>query len=296
MLAVPRAVRTPLVLVALLLVRGTSAAQVVGTTTTSFTLHSAILKEDRAFQIYVPAESGPTSKAIYVLDGQAQFTTVVRALKELGRPQHIVIGIGNIWSRDRDYTPTRVSASALVDGASEGGENLVAHLQAVAAASGGGENFIAHLQKELIPYVDSHYAVGSRRILVGHSFGGLLGVSILLNHPGIFNDFVLIDPSLWWDNGYLVQESKARLGPSLAQTALFLAIATSKNKDRDDIDAVRADTTQNTALIRPSVLWLDQLRASPRNGIDLAWRYYKDQEHMAVFQPAVKDGLAFVLR
>ena len=87
MLAVPRAVRTSLVLLALLLVRGTSAAQVVGTTT-SFTLHSAILKEDRALQIYVPAESAPTSRAIYVLDGQAQFTTVVRALKELGRSQH----------------------------------------------------------------------------------------------------------------------------------------------------------------------------------------------------------------
>jgi hypothetical protein len=41
---------------------------------------------------------------------------------------------------------------------------------------------------------------------------------------------------------------------------------------------------------------LDQFKAHPGNGIDVGWRYYKDQEHTTVFLPAVKDGLAFVLK
>ena len=52
----------------------------------------------------------------------------------------------------------------------------------------------------------------------------------------------------------------------------------------------------NTALIRPSVLLLDQFRAHPGNGIDFGSRCCKDHEHMTVFLPAVKDGLAFVLK
>jgi predicted alpha/beta superfamily hydrolase len=251
--------------------------------TTSFTLRSAILNEDRAFQIYIPPEPGAGTKAIYVLDGQAQFKTVVDALSALGENRHLVIGVGNIWLRDRDYTPTRVSPSASVDAAA-------------AAVSGGGERFFAHLANELLPYVDSRYPVGSSRILIGHSLGGLLAVNILLNHPGVFSRFIVIDPSMWWDNGRLVMEANSRLRRSFAPTALFLAIANAKNKDRNDIDAVRSDTTANTALIRPSVLLLDQLKAHPGNGIDCGWRYYKNHEHMSVFLPAVKDGLAFVLK
>jgi predicted alpha/beta superfamily hydrolase len=251
--------------------------------TTAFTLHSAILNEDRAFQIYIPQEPGPETKAIYVLDGQAQFKTVLDALSALGENRHLVIGVGNIWLRDRDYTPTRVSPSASVDAAA-------------AAVSGGGARFFAHLANELLPYVDSRYPVGSSRILIGHSLGGLMAVDILLNHPGVFGRFIVIDPSMWWDNGRLVTAATSRLGRSFAPTALFLAIASSKNKDRDDIDAVRSDTTENTALIRPSVLLLDQFKAHPKNGIEFGWRYYKDLEHMTVFPPAVRDGLAFVLK
>ncbi len=258
------------------------AGQATGRTT-SFTLHSAILNEDRAFQIYIPPEPGPGAKAIYVLDGQVQFNTVVDALTALGENRHLVIGIGNIWLRDRDYTPTRVPPSMFVDAAG-------------AAVSGGGERFFAHLSGELLPYIDSRYPAASSRILIGHSLGGLLAVNVLLNHPGVFDRFIVIDPSMWWDNGRLVTEAPLGLRRSFAPTALFLAIANSKNKDRNDIDAVRSDTTENTALIRPSVLLLDQFKAHQGNGIAVRWQYYKDQEHATVFLPAVKDGLAFVLK
>jgi predicted alpha/beta superfamily hydrolase len=282
MLASPFGLVRSLALTCLLASAASVAAQPAGNTT-SFTLRSAILNEDRAFQVFVPVDPAPKAAVIYVLDGQAQFTAVVDALTALGQRQHVVIGIGNIWSRDRDYTPTRVSASAFVDAAA-------------AAVSGGGETFVAHLQKELIPYVESHYPVGSSRVLIGHSLGGLLGLSILLNHPGMFAKFVIIDPSVWWDAGRLVNESRERLREPFARTTLFLAIANSANRDFADVDAVRADMTRRAVLIRPSVLLLDQFKTQPTNGIALHWRYYEDRDHMTVFPPAVRDGLAFVLK
>ena len=68
------------------------------------------------------------------MDGQAQFVNVTNALKQQGLNQKIIVGIGNIWLRDRDYTPTHVNASPFID-------------SMAAAVSGGGKNFVAHLEK-----------------------------------------------------------------------------------------------------------------------------------------------------
>lgn len=249
-----------------------------------FTIQSAILREERTFEIYVPARPEPQTRLIYVLDGQAQFVTVVHALEKLGDTRHVVVGIGNIWLRDRDYTPTKVPASAFVNGAA-------------AAASGGGRGFLAHLEKEAFPQIEARYGKARPRVLVGHSLGGLWAVDVLLTNPALFDGYVLIDPSLWWDNARLVAAAQDRLKQGFPPVDVFLAIANSRNNDRADVDAVRADLTENSALIRPSVLLSDELKASAAaNGITFGCSYYKDLDHMSVFAPAVKDGLDFVLR
>ena len=73
-------------------------------------------------------------------------------------------------------------------------------------------------------------------------------------------------------------------------------MANTRNKDKGNIEAIRNDTTQNTGLIRPSLLLLDYLKASSKNKIKMDWKYYKDYDHMTVFQPAVNDGLIFLLK
>jgi predicted alpha/beta superfamily hydrolase len=206
----------------------------------------------------------------------------VNALADLGRPQTIVVGLGNIWLRDRDYTPTRVGPSSFVDAAA-------------AAASGGGGRFIAHLEKELIPYISSNYPAGPSRTLIGHSLGGLIALEILLKHPRLFNRFVVIDPSMWWDGAALLTQSADLLKEQVGDKRLFIGIGAAKSRGRADLDAVRNDTSDDSALIRPTVLFVDAVKAAPERGIRLAWKYYPSQDHMSVFQPAVLDGLRFVV-
>jgi predicted alpha/beta superfamily hydrolase len=249
---------------------------------TSFTLRSTILNEERSFEVHVPSGRGPFD-TVYVLDGQAHFANVVDTLARVGRPETIVVGLGNIWLRDRDYTPTQVAPSAFVT-------------PAAAKASGGGKRFIEHVRQELIPYIDAHYPANASRTLIGHSLGGLIAVEILLKHPRLFQRFVVIDPSLWWDDAALLQQSRDLLRNQSKGTRMFVAIAAAKNRDRVDVDAVRRDTTDNTALIRPSVLWLDSLTETSGHGMHLAWKYYNDQDHMSVVQTAIPDGLRFVSR
>jgi uncharacterized protein len=248
----------------------------------SFTLHSAILKEDRFFEIYVPPSSNK-SEVIYVLDGQVLFSSVLNILKNNELNNKIVVGIGNISMRDRDYTPTKIQSSSFVN-------------SAAAKISGGGENFIAHLEKELIPYINEHYPAGNSRVLIGHSLGGLITVNILLKHTDLFSKYAAIDPSMWWDEGKLLNESRALLKKSFPKISLFLAIANTHNKDKPDIEAIKKDTTVSTALIRPSAVLLDYLKQAGTNNLTYTSRYYKDAEHMNVFEPAANDALRFLLQ
>ena len=149
-----------------------------------------------------------------------------------------------------------------------------------AAVSGGGQKFISHLEKELIPYINSHYQTDTSRVLIGHSLGGLIAMDIMLNHPGLFCKYIIIDPSMWWDDSKLLKQSETLLPKISQQLFLFLAIA----------------NTAENALIRPSISLLDYLKTHPKSNIQLDWKFYKDHDHMSVFQPAVNDGLKFVIK
>jgi predicted alpha/beta superfamily hydrolase len=126
------------------------------------TIHSAILNEDRFIWVHVPDKTPVVSRfpVIYLLDGQILFDEFINILnlisKESGKNlanEMVVVGIGNIWQRYRDYSPTHISFSPWVDSHS-------------AATSGGGEKFIAFLQDELFPYIHAKYPDSSLRILM----------------------------------------------------------------------------------------------------------------------------------
>jgi hypothetical protein len=52
----------------------------------------------------------------------------------------------------------------------------------------------------------------------------------------------------------------------------------------------------HTALIRPSVLLLNYLKQAETNSLNYGWKYYKDADHMNVFEPAANDALRFLLQ
>jgi uncharacterized protein len=117
----------------------------------------------------------------------------------------------------------------------------------------------------------------------------------LLKHTDLFSKYAAIDPSMWWDEGKLLSESRTLLKKSFPKISLFVGIANTHNKDKPDIEAIKKDTTVHTALIRPSAILLDYLRQTRTNNLTYSWKYYKDVEHMNVFEPAANDALRFLL-
>lgn len=256
-------------------------------------VHSAILKEQRYIWIHVPkSASANLSKrypVIYLLDGEIHFNEVISILNRLSKEtgknianEMIVVGIGNIWQRYRDYSPSAISSSPWVD-------------EHTAKTTGGNEKFIAFLEKELFPHIKATYPVSPSRILIGHSMGGLAVMNILLKHTGMFDYYAAIDPSMWWDELKLLQESKEILvKKSFEEKSLFLAIANTMGK-KMDMATIRKDTSPTTALIRPSFTLADFITANKQNKLRFEWKFYKDFDHMSVPPTALYDALKYFL-
>jgi len=257
-------------------------------------VYSNILKEKRKIWVHVPDDSSPDGifakqrfPVVYVLDGDGNFQSITAMVQQLGGgsgntafPQMIVVGIPNT-DRTRDLTPTHDAASPVPDSMS-------------AAHSGGGENFISFIQKELIPHIDSVYPAAPYRILIGHSLGGLIVMHTLINHTNLFNSYVAIDPSMWWDNQKLLQQSKTALDKNKFEgRTLFLAVANTMAKGMDTVQ-VKTDTNRMSLHIR-SILQLGHyLNADNKNDLTFNWKYYPDYDHGSVPLVAGYDALRFI--
>ncbi|SEW39353.1 alpha/beta hydrolase [Chitinophaga arvensicola] len=177
-------------------------------------LPSAVLNETRTLNVYLPDNyQQATSRkypVIYLLDGSGnedfihvagviQFLTMIEQI-----PPVILVGIANV-DRKRDFTfPTTVKKDK---------EDF--------PTTGGSANFIRFIDTELQPYVRNHFRTNDTSTLIGQSLGGLLATEILLKHPAMFNNYVIVSPSLWWDHESLL---KNKINEPVASTRVFLTV------------------------------------------------------------------------
>ncbi|MFC5409743.1 alpha/beta hydrolase [Larkinella bovis] len=161
---------------------------------------STRLGEKRILNLYLPDDYQQNKTArypvIYLLDGSAnedfvhivglvQFCQMIQIL-----PKSIVVGIANV-DRKRDFTfPTTIAED-----------------KANYPTTGGSARFMAFLEKELQPFIQKKYRTNGSRTLIGQSLGGLLATEILLKKPDLFTTYLIVSPSLWWDNESLLAKA-----------------------------------------------------------------------------------------
>lgn len=257
-------------------------------------VYSNILNEQRKIWVYVPDENntGSFSKqkypVVYLLDGDAHFYSVVGMIQQLSSvngnticPKMIVVGIPNT-DRTRDLTPSHVDVDPpYMDSAGS-------------KTSGGGEHFISFIEKELMPHIDSLYPTAPYKMLIGHSFGGLTVMNTLIYHPHLFNSYVAIDPSMWWDKQKLLKEAKQDLASKKYDgISLFLGIANTMEKGMDTLH-VKKDTSGITKHIRSILALSSYLNADKKNGLRFNYKYYKDDNHGSVPLITEYDALHFI--
>lgn len=194
------------------------------------TIHSAILAQERVLNVYLPdgysPDSAMTYPVIYVLDGSAnedfphiaglaQFMNMYALL-----PKSIVVGIANV-DRRHDFTHITRSDSDKV----------------FVPFSGGSAGFMDFLGKELQPFVDAHYRTSGVRTIIGQSLGGLLATEVLFKHPHLFDDYIIVSPSVWWDSGSLAATAEAwAVDNGKLPKRVFLAMASNDDWSQAQVD------------------------------------------------------------
>lgn len=168
-------------------------------------IQSNELNEKRILNIYLPEGYNPKDSirypVIYLLDGSADedFIHIVglvqfNSFEWVNQvPKSIVVGIATV-ERRRDFTfPTNVTEDKSAN-----------------PTSGHSNRFISFIEKELQPYIQEKYMTSSSKTIIGQSLGGLLATEILFKKPELFNKYIIVSPSLWWDNGSLLNQPLAR--------------------------------------------------------------------------------------
>jgi len=252
-------------------------------------IHSDILDETRTIWVHVPGDDGDAESSqvkypvIYLLDGPGHFHTVTGMIKQMSGnmlcPEMIIVGIANT-DRTRDMTPTPADI-ALGD-------------SSLARNSGGGNNFLDFIEQELIPYIDKKYPAASYKTYVGHSFGGIAVLHALFEQPQLFNNYIAIDPSLWWDDQVLLPIADSVLSNGNYEgRSLYVAIANTM-EEGSDIKEIHKDTSKNSVHIRSILQFVKFTEEKTDNGLQFDWKYYDDDDHGSVTQIAEYDALRFM--
>ena len=245
-------------------------------------IHSTILDENRILNIYLPdgyKENDSLSyPVIYLLDGAADedFIHVVGLVQYYtfpwieAIPQSIVVGLANT-DRRRDFTYPSTFKSD----------------KELSPTSGHSEKFISFLEKELQPYIRNTFRTTSSRTLIGQSLGGLLATEILFKKPTLFDKYLIISPSLWWDDASLLNLKPEILDASF-QHPIDIYIGVGK-------EGLGLGEKPHVMEVDANVL-ADMIRNAGNKNVRVYFDYLPDKDHATIGHQAVSNGLQFLFK
>lgn len=200
--------------------------------------------------------------SIYVLDGEENFDFVANKCKEISGQYSVanvlVVSIGYGKDRSIDYTPTKVSSE-----------------------TGGGAEFLNFIETQLIPRIEQNFSADttrSSRVILGHSYGGLFGAFALAVNNSLFGNYLLLSPSIWFDNEIsLLMEKQNRINIKKRHQLVFLGIGELENAGR-----MQAPFEAFYQILRDNY-----------SDISLSKNREKDLDHMGSKNPNIIKGLNY---
>ncbi|MEO7046891.1 MAG: alpha/beta hydrolase-fold protein [Ferruginibacter sp.] len=240
-------------------------------------IHSTELAENRILNIYLPEgyNKNDTVKypVVYLLDGSADedFIHVVGLYQFytfpwISRvPKSIVVGIASV-DRRRDFTyPTTIEAD-----------------KKRYPNTGQSEKFINFIQSELQPYIEKKYKTIPLRTIIGQSLGGLLATEILLKKPELFNQYIIISPSIWWDNGSILKLSSSILSKNfMRKTDIYIGVG--KEGLVPGINSRLMEVDAN--------LLAEKIKSTKSKSITVYFDYLPDEDHATISHQAISNAL-----
>lgn len=196
----------------------------------------------RSYDLYIrkPADFDKNKDkkypVLYLLDGQWDFklldSVVGGLVHDKQMPDIVVVGI-TYSGDDADYDALRARDYTPTPGDLEG--------------SGDGPKFLGFIKTELIPFVERNYRGDpTRRILGGHSFGGLFTLYAMFTEPSLFWGYLAGSPDITWDNDFLVkQEADFATKHKNLPVRLFMGVGGAEQLVTPGVGFVRTFSARN---------------------------------------------------
>lgn len=255
-------------------------------------LHSTLLKRDYQLFVALPESYAGSQRrypVLFLADAGYAFPLVrsiaQRLARHAGMEDVIVVGLSYAkgdtpsYSRRRDYTPSAPR-----------GQTYASDMAGRAPAFGEAAAYGDFIAAEVFPLVAARYRADMRRkAFVGHSYGSLLGLQILLSRPGTFEHYILGSPSLWFDRGVLFarEQAYAKAGRDLPASVYFgiggretLAPGKRRSRSEEEADMV-ADLKEFDAA----------LKSRRYRGLHTQVEVFPGEDHASVFPLVFTHGL-----
>ncbi|WP_433815944.1 alpha/beta hydrolase [Flavobacterium johnsoniae] len=242
-------------------------------------IQSKELGENRILNIYLPEGYNPKDAekypVIYLLDGSANEDFIhISGLVQFNSfewinqvPKSIVVGIATV-DRKRDFT----FATTLEKDKKR------------FPTTGHSDKFIAFIEKELQPFIDKKYKTTDSKMIIGQSLGGLLSSEILLKKPSLFNKYVIVSPSIWWDNGSILNIDSQILQENFKQpTEIYIAVGKEGLTPTEIPRVMEVDAN----------LLAEKIQASKSKNIKVFFDYFPNENHGTILHLAVFNSFKF---
>jgi len=240
-------------------------------------IQSTALGEKRILNIYLPEGYNQndtiTYPVTYLLDGSADedFIHVVGlfqfyAFPWIDRvPKSIVVGIATV-DRRRDFTyPTTIEKD-----------------KKLYPTTGHSDKFISFIGKELQPFIAKKYKGRRAKTIIGQSLGGLLATEILLKQPTLFNKYIIISPSLWWDNGSLLNQASPVLLDSFSdKTDVYIGVGKEGLTPTDVARVMEVDAN----------ILAEKIKNTKSKNVNVYFDYLPEEDHATISHQAISNAL-----
>ncbi len=239
-------------------------------------IQSKQLNEKRILNIYLPEgykqDDTVRYPVVYLLDGSADedfihtvglfqfnnFSWIDRV------PKSIIVGIATV-DRKRDFTfPSTIESEK---------KNF--------PTTGHSDKFISFLESELKPFINNKYKTNSSAMIIGQSLGGLLATEILLKKPMMFDKYLIISPSIWWDNGSLLNQ-KFQINENFNQrTGVYIGVGKEGLTPSEFPRVMEVDAN----------LLSEKLNSVNNNYLSVYFDYLPGEDHATISHQAIFNGL-----
>ena len=211
---------------------------------------------DRRYPVVYLLDGGQTQD-FHHISGLAQLGTISGTTRDV-----IVVGVASVDRRNELAVPTDDP-----------------ELRRSYPTHGDTSRFRRYLADEVLPFIKTRYRTSGETLLMGESLAGLFVVETALRSPEMFDRYIAISPSLWWDGGGLSRQAGDLLNAHPRATAtLWLAMADEGGEMQSAMDVLLAGLRD---------------RAPP--GFAWTYRSYPHQTHATIYHPVALDAFREIL-